>query len=140
VGAGGIGCEVMKNLVLMGIGCSPNGSIIVTDMDNVSKPNMTNQVLYQVDDLGRTKTPSAARALRRINPAAQVRALHDKFGSETENIFDSSFFDSISGKKFFPSKYEIAFCVFMAFIQQHYYSRGIFACDQIYCSKIYMLS
>lgn len=97
VGAGGIGCEVMKNLVLMGIGCSPNGSIIVTDMDNVSKPNMTNQILYQVDDLGRSKTPSASRALRRINPAAQVRALHVKFGSETENIFDSSFFDSISG-------------------------------------------
>jgi molybdopterin/thiamine biosynthesis adenylyltransferase len=28
---------------------------------------------------------------------AQVRALHGKFGYETENIFDSSFFDSIYG-------------------------------------------
>eukprot|EP01018_Ginkgo_biloba_P026634 Gb_11430 [translate_table: standard] len=97
VGAGGIGCEVMKNLVLMGIGCSPNGSITVTDMDHVSKPNLTSQVLYQLDDVGRLKAPSASRALRRINPAAQVRALHVKFGTEAENIFDSSFFDSITG-------------------------------------------
>ncbi|GLJ26570.1 hypothetical protein SUGI_0515000 [Cryptomeria japonica] len=97
VGAGAIGCEVMKNLVLMGIGCSPNGSITVSDMDNVSKPNLSNQVLYQIDDLGRLKTASASRVLRKINPAAQVRALNVKFSMEAENIFDSSFFDSICG-------------------------------------------
>ena len=61
MGVGGIGCGVMKSLVKMSIGCIPNGSIIVTDMGNLSKPNITYCVLYQVDDLIRSKTPSASR-------------------------------------------------------------------------------
>lgn len=97
VGAGGIGCEVLKNLVLMGVGCSFNGSIVVTDMDCISKPNLTDQLLYHEDDLGRQKTPTAGRALRKMNPTAQIRAFQEKFDVETEGIFDSSFFQSISG-------------------------------------------
>lgn len=97
VGAGGIGCEVLKNLVLMGVGCSFDGSITVTDMDYVSKPNLIDQLLYHIDDVGRPKTPTAGRALRKINPQAQIHALQEKFDSETEEVFDSSFFNSISG-------------------------------------------
>uniref|UniRef100_A0A7I4DHT6 Ubiquitin-activating enzyme E1 C-terminal domain-containing protein n=1 Tax=Physcomitrium patens TaxID=3218 RepID=A0A7I4DHT6_PHYPA len=97
VGAGGIGCEALKGLVLMGVGCSSNGSITITDMDTVSKPNLIDQVLYQLEDVGRAKAPSAARALRTINPAAQIHALTERFDTETETIFDSSFFNSIAG-------------------------------------------
>lgn len=75
VGAGGLGCEALKDLVLMGVGCSSNGSITVTDMDTVSKPNLVDQVLYQPEDVSRAKAPTAARALRTINPAAQIHAL-----------------------------------------------------------------
>ncbi len=75
VGAGGLGCEVLKNMVLMGVGCSPDGCITVTDMDVVSKPNLTDQLLYQLEDVDRPKTPTAARALRAINPGAQIHAL-----------------------------------------------------------------
>lgn len=75
VGAGGLGSEALKNLVLMGVGCSCNGSITVTDMDVISKPNLTDQLLYQLEDVDRAKTPTAARALRTINPAAQIHAL-----------------------------------------------------------------
>lgn len=97
VGAGGIGCELLKNLVLMGVGCNPDGSITVTDMDTVSRVNLPDQTLYQLSDVGRPKSPTAARALRSINSSAQVHALQERFESETENIFDSSFFESISG-------------------------------------------
>ncbi|KAJ7561520.1 hypothetical protein O6H91_03G031500 [Diphasiastrum complanatum] len=96
VGAGGIGSELLKNLVLMGVGCSSEGQIVVTDMDNVSKSNLTNQALYQIEDIGRPKTPTAARALRRLNPAAQIHALQEKFELDSESVFDSSFFESIS--------------------------------------------
>lgn len=75
VGAGGLGCEALKDLVLMGVGCSSNGNITVTDMDTVSKPNLIDQVLYQPEDVSRAKAPTAARALRTINPAAQIHAL-----------------------------------------------------------------
>lgn len=75
VGAGGLGCEALKDLVLMGVGCSSNGCITVTDVDTVSKANLTDQVLYQAEDVSRAKAPTAARALRTINPAAQIHAL-----------------------------------------------------------------
>lgn len=97
VGAGGIGCEVLKNLVLMGVGCNSNGSITITDMDRISKPNYSDQLLYHIDDLGKQKAPTAGRALRKINPEAQIHAFQEKFDVETENIFDSQFFQSISG-------------------------------------------
>lgn len=97
VGAGGLGCEALKDLVLMGVGCSSNGCITVTDVDTVSKANLTDQVLYQAEDVSRAKAPTAARALRTINPAAQIHALTERFDPETETIFDSSFFNSIAG-------------------------------------------
>ncbi|CAM6094398.1 unnamed protein product [Calypogeia fissa] len=97
VGAGGLGSELLKNLVMMGVGCSLSGNITVTDMDRVSKPNLVDQLLYQLEDVDRPKTPTAARALRNINPAAQIHAFQDKFDTETEHIFDSTFFQSISG-------------------------------------------
>lgn len=97
VGAGGIGCEVLKNLVLMGVGCSSNGSITITDMDHISKPNYSEQLLYHIDDLGKQKAPTAGRALRKINPQAQIHAFQENFDVETENIFDSTFFQSVSG-------------------------------------------
>ncbi|KAL3688917.1 hypothetical protein R1sor_015226 [Riccia sorocarpa] len=97
IGAGGLGSEVLKNLVMMGVGCNPDGNITVTDMDRVSRPNLVDQLLYQLDDLDRPKTPAAARALRTINPAAQIHALQEKVDADTEGIFDSSFFNSIAG-------------------------------------------
>lgn len=97
VGAGGLGSEVLKNLVMMGVGCNLRGNITVTDMDYVSRPNLVDQFLYRLDDVGRPKTPAAAKALRNINPAAKIHALQEIFDSDAENIFDSSFFKSISG-------------------------------------------
>ncbi|MCO5581805.1 hypothetical protein L7F22_035694 [Adiantum nelumboides] len=97
VGAGGIGCEVLKNLALMGVGCNSSGSITIADMDRISKPNYSDQLLYHIDDLGKQKAPTAGRALRKINPQAQIHAFQEKFDVETENIFDSTFFQSISG-------------------------------------------
>jgi ubiquitin-activating enzyme E1 len=97
VGAGGLGSELLKNLILMGVGCSLNGNITVTDIDRISKPNLVDQLLYQFDDVGRPKTLTAARALRNINPSAQIHSLQEKFDNDTEHIFDSSFFESIQG-------------------------------------------
>ncbi|KAH6557154.1 hypothetical protein KP509_1Z131100 [Ceratopteris richardii] len=97
VGAGSIGCEVLKNLVLMGVGCNSNGSIMITDMDCISKPNYSNQILYRMEDLGKEKAPTAGRALQKINPEAQIHTFQEKFDAETESIFDSTFLQSISG-------------------------------------------
>ena len=40
VGAGALGCELVKAFALMGIGCSDEGKIHVTDNDNIEVSNL----------------------------------------------------------------------------------------------------
>lgn len=47
VGAGAIGCELLKNFAMMGLGCGPEGSITVTDMDTIEKSNLNRQFLFR---------------------------------------------------------------------------------------------
>lgn len=44
VGAGAIGCELLKNFAMMGVGAGPDGQIYVTDMDLIEKSNLNRQV------------------------------------------------------------------------------------------------
>ena len=47
VGAGAIGCEILKNFAMMGIGASPGGAVYVTDMDIIEKSNLNRQFLFR---------------------------------------------------------------------------------------------
>ena len=47
VGAGAIGCEILKNFAMMGIGASPQGAVFVTDMDIIEKSNLNRQFLFR---------------------------------------------------------------------------------------------
>ena len=40
VGAGAIGCEHLKNMSMMGIGCDSSGGVVVTDMDTIEVSNL----------------------------------------------------------------------------------------------------
>lgn len=40
VGAGALGCEYIKAFALMGIGCSNEGFVCVTDDDNIEVSNL----------------------------------------------------------------------------------------------------
>lgn len=52
IGAGAIGCEMLKNWALMGVGCGPNGHVTVTDMDRIEKSNLSRQFLFRNKDIG----------------------------------------------------------------------------------------
>ncbi|CAM9370743.1 unnamed protein product [Hapterophycus canaliculatus] len=41
VGAGAIGCEMLKNWAMMGVGCAGDGQVHVTDMDHIEKSNLS---------------------------------------------------------------------------------------------------
>ena len=47
VGAGAIGCEILKNLAMMGVGGGANGRVFVTDMDIIEKSNLNRQFLFR---------------------------------------------------------------------------------------------
>lgn len=51
VGAGAIGCELLKNFAMMGLAVGPDGELIVTDMDTVAFSNLHRQFLYRSADI-----------------------------------------------------------------------------------------
>jgi len=52
VGSGAIGCEMLKNFAMMGVGCGQDGHIYVTDMDSIEKSNLNRQFLFRSWDIG----------------------------------------------------------------------------------------
>jgi len=51
IGAGALGCEYLKSCALMGLGCGPNGMIMLTDNDEVSISNLNRQFLFRSDSV-----------------------------------------------------------------------------------------
>lgn len=51
VGAGAIGCEMLKNWAMMGVACGGNGLVHVTDMDRIEKSNLNRQFLFRSWDV-----------------------------------------------------------------------------------------
>lgn len=97
VGAGAIGCELLKNFAMMGIGASEGGQVTVTDMDLIEKSNLNRQFLFRPSDVQRPKSVCAAKAVRRMNPAINVVAHENRVGQETERVYDDAFFESLDG-------------------------------------------
>lgn len=90
VGSGAIGCEHLKNWAMMGI-----GNIIITDMDTIEKSNLNRQFLFSNTDIGESKSKTAAREIKKINPLINITAHIDKVCKETEHIYSSEFFSKI---------------------------------------------
>jgi hypothetical protein len=67
VGAGGIGCELLKNLVLSGY-----TNIEVIDLDTIDISNLNRQFLFRKKDVGKPKSQVAAEAVRQFNPHCQI--------------------------------------------------------------------
>lgn len=97
VGAGAIGCEMMKNWALMGVGCGEKGHVYVTDMDRIEKSNLSRQFLFRNSDIDQFKSTTAAKAALAMNTGMNVTAYQEKVASDTEHIFGDDFYDTLSG-------------------------------------------
>ncbi|XP_055882434.1 ubiquitin-like modifier-activating enzyme 1 isoform X2 [Biomphalaria glabrata] len=97
VGAGAIGCEMLKNWAMMGVGTGERGQIFITDMDRIEKSNLNRQFLFRTWDVEKPKSITAANAARAMNPNIKIDAREDRVGPETESIFTDNFFESLDG-------------------------------------------
>ncbi|OQR96570.1 ubiquitin activating enzyme, E1 family [Achlya hypogyna] len=97
VGAGAIGCEMLKNWALMGLGTAASAQLHLTDMDLIEKSNLNRQFLFRSTDVGQAKSTTAAKAIVAINPEVHVQAHVARVGEETEATFDDAFYDGLSG-------------------------------------------
>lgn len=82
VGVGATGCEVSKNLALMGI-----GRLVLVDNDVVELSNLSRQMLFFDDDIGRPKAIVAADRLRKMNPLVKVEPFFEDVRNLDEAIF-----------------------------------------------------
>ena len=95
VGAGALGCEFIKLFALMGIGCSNDGLISCTDNDNIEISNLNRQFLFRKGDVGDSKSETACRIGREMNPDFNVRSYQTLVSEQTEAVFNDRFWESL---------------------------------------------
>ncbi|KAJ3001716.1 hypothetical protein NUW54_g6254 [Trametes sanguinea] len=71
VGAGGIGCELLKNIVLTGF-----GHITLLDLDTIDLSNLNRQFLFRKKDIKQSKAMVAAKTASAFNPNVQITPIH----------------------------------------------------------------
>ena len=85
VGAGGIGCELVKNLVLTGF-----DAITMIDLDTIDYSNLNRQFLFRARHVGRSKAEVAREAVLGFpHDALDITAQHGNIKSKD---FDLEFF------------------------------------------------
>lgn len=72
VGAGGIGCELVKDLVMAGF-----EDLEVVDLDTIDVSNLNRQFLFRAHHVGQPKAVVAREAVLAFNPRARIVAHHD---------------------------------------------------------------
>ncbi|EFY90390.1 E1 ubiquitin-activating protein uba2 [Metarhizium acridum] len=79
VGAGGIGCELLKNLALTGF-----SEIHIVDLDTIDLSNLNRQFLFRQEHIKKSKALVAKEVAEKFNPTVKIVAHH-------ANIKDGNF-------------------------------------------------
>ena len=84
-GVGGLGCEIAKNLAMLGI-----GHIDLVDLDIIEHSNLNRQILFTGAKIGESKAVIAAKKLREINPNIIVKGYHSSLERLNPSIYKAA--------------------------------------------------
>lgn len=95
VGAGALGCELLKNLACMGVCTGEKALLTMTDDDIIEKSNLSRQFLFRDWDISHAKSSAAAKAAKNINSDIKIRALQNRVSPDSEDVFDDAFWGGL---------------------------------------------
>ncbi|OMJ65825.1 hypothetical protein SteCoe_37567 [Stentor coeruleus] len=90
IGAGATGCELLKQIVLMGV-----KKIIITDDDQIEISNLSRQFLYRQNDRGKNKSITAGSAAKKFNKNVEIISKTSRVSKDNLKEFDEIFWNTI---------------------------------------------
>jgi molybdopterin/thiamine biosynthesis adenylyltransferase len=96
IGAGAIGCELLKNFALLGLSTGEDAQLRLTDPDVIEVSNLNRQFLFREKHLRKPKSTTAAASAITINKDCRdhITATQDKIHKDTEHIYTEEFWQS----------------------------------------------
>lgn len=94
VGCGALGCELSKNLGMMGFCSSKTGLLTLTDMDKIELSNLNRQFLFRNDNIGQFKSDTIKSRLSNYVPKMNIKTFTKEVSKDSEVVFNSMFWNS----------------------------------------------
>jgi adenylyltransferase/sulfurtransferase len=100
IGAGGLGCPILQYLTAAGV-----GTIGIIDNDTVSQSNLQRQILFTIEDIGKSKAICAKNRLSLLNPFVKFETYVTFLTSENAINLFNQYDIVIDGSDNFQTRY-----------------------------------